>query len=361
MDGIERLRAERAAARDRIGRAAGRAVAALSHAHAAEAGIRRRLDEALAGLEDTPAARIGQLDGGIPVALLPARIETRFRRLDGSAPDQTSGGELWVRIYPDGLLADDHEPLLSAAEVAAGADYWRRAFAAGDERDAWTALLAETTPERAAWVVTTMTLGNVAVLGTGAEPELPDPPVRPDGWHRAPEARGLPERWIVSAFRGGQRVHQAVSGPVREGLALGLRLSGDDGDGAAESGTNLSGDGLAVAPELAWTYDLAEAERAGMAVRIPLTGEDFDSGFDTVLVLGVRTVESAPGQAAELARLLDAHRYSRGLAFVPQGARTNNTAARSSDHPPAVDGGPVGSASRSGSRRRRAARGEQST
>jgi hypothetical protein len=71
-----------------------------------------------------------------------------------------------------------------------------------------------------------------------------------------------------------------------------------------------------------------------MAVRIPLTGEDLDSGFDTVLVLGVRTVESAPGQAAELARLLDAHRYSRGLAFVPQGARTNNTAARPSDHPP---------------------------
>ncbi|HKF00128.1 MAG TPA: hypothetical protein VKG45_14505 [Actinomycetes bacterium] len=376
-DEISRLRAGREQARGAVGLAAGRlararralraagarrpapgererlaaeqeqARGALRDARAAEAGARERLTDAVAKLEGSPFDRIGQLDADHPVAFLPVRVETRFRR-PPPGPVGAGAGELLVRIYPDAILADDHEPLLNARELAAGHAYWRRAFADGHERDAWTLLLAEATPERAAWIVERTTPANAAAIGTGAAPQLPEPAVRPDGWHRAPEARGLPERWVVSAFRRGERVHQVLSGPVREGLALSLRLSGDSGDagdaddsagggGEAEAtaaARDLSGDGLTVDPELAWVYEFEEAVAAGMALRLPLTADDLSLGFDLLLVAGVRTTEPADKQAAQLSALLSAHRYARGLALVPQGTKTNNTADAPSDHPP---------------------------
>ena len=43
------------------------------------------------------------LDAAYPVALLPVRLETRF-----------AGSLLQVRIFPDEILADTHEPGLTA-------------------------------------------------------------------------------------------------------------------------------------------------------------------------------------------------------------------------------------------------------
>jgi hypothetical protein len=366
-----RERAEREQARDLVGIAAGRLASvraalqaatsrgagardierltaaerddarALTKTKALEADVRRRLTEAAAQVA-APIEAIGTLDGRVPVAFLPVRVETRFRPGAGS-PSERSHGELLVRIYPDTILADQHEPLLTVNEVEAGRDYWRRAFGLrgapeqDPERDAWTALLNEATEPRAAWIVERTTPLNLGDRGSGVEPVLPDLDVRPEGWHRAPEARGLPERWIVTAFRGERRV-RAVSGPVREGLALTLRLSGDDEANPGDA-VDLSGDGLAVDPELAWVYDFEEAVAAGMGVRVPLAPSDMADGFDLLLVAGVRTGEEAGEQADELGRLLDAHRFSDGLSFLPQGTKTNNTSERPSDFPPADPAG----------------------
>ena len=56
-----------------------------------------------------------------PVLLLPVRLETRF--IDGA-----NGPELWVRIYPDQIAIDTHEPALTAAEQTAGEAYWNEAI-----------------------------------------------------------------------------------------------------------------------------------------------------------------------------------------------------------------------------------------
>ena len=124
-------------------------------------------------MTDLVFGAIGQLDAAHPITLMPLRLETRFRRgpVDGS-PDAV--GELLVRIYPDSILADSHEPLLSQNEVAAGQDYWRRAFADGRENDAWTALLGEVRTPRAAWIVAQTTPSNVdQMAGRGATPAFP--------------------------------------------------------------------------------------------------------------------------------------------------------------------------------------------
>ena len=57
------------------------------------------------------------LDSGVPIALLPIRLETRFR----TAPDG-SGTDLLIRVYPDDLHVDTHEPELTDDEVTWGAD-----------------------------------------------------------------------------------------------------------------------------------------------------------------------------------------------------------------------------------------------
>jgi hypothetical protein len=340
-DPLSELRAQRAAAIDAIGLAAGTlaaaravgdptdaALAALQQAQATESALRAQVSAAVAGL-GSPEDGIGRLDARHPVAFLPVRLETRFVRGQvAGRPD--AAGNLLVRIYPDPVLADSHEPLLTAAEVAAGQGYWRQAFRDGQERAAWATLLGSAKAERAAWIVERTTPSNVDAHDAHAEPVFPEIGTRPDNWHRAPEARALPDRWVVSAYRAGQLVHQGVSEPVREGLALTLRLSGDSDDDAT---VDLSGDGLTVAPQLRWAYDFAEALAAGMAVQLPMTGADIAQGFDTVLAFGLRTGEPAQQQAAQLDQLLRAHRYSRGLAFVPQGTPTNNTSGAASGYP----------------------------
>ncbi|MET9735778.1 hypothetical protein ABZZ79_35685 [Streptomyces sp. NPDC006458] len=357
-DRAERLRAARAAAQDERGRAAGRLAAARDALAAAPDADRRRLTEeharALAALHtaraderqalDTlgselarlvtdPLRRIGGLDARFPVALLPVRLETRFRRDRGSR-----SGRLLVRIYPDGLLAHGFEPLLTDAEATAGEAYWRRVRDDGmTEADAWTALVAEATPERAAWIV-----ARTEPTQDGGTPVFPPREPRPPGWHRAPEAPLLPDRWIVSCLRGGSVVHRVIGKPVREGLAFTLRMSGDGEEESLDDSVALTPDGLSVEPALRWAYSFDEAVEAGMAVVVPLTTVDLATGFDQVLATGVRTTQDPLRQAEELAGLLDGLRFSRGWAFVPQGARTNNSADAPSDHPRAD---PAGAAS----------------
>ena len=57
---------------------------------------------------------IGTSPGTVPILLLPVRIETRY------VPRTGGGMNLRVRVYPDELHIDTHEPALMAAERAAG-------------------------------------------------------------------------------------------------------------------------------------------------------------------------------------------------------------------------------------------------
>src|SRR4051794_36536441 len=73
-----------------------------------------------------------------PLALLPVRLETRFF----AQPDGSS--ELRVRIYPDKIHIDSHEPELLADEQAWGMHYWEQDWRAGPDvaarADAWRQL-----------------------------------------------------------------------------------------------------------------------------------------------------------------------------------------------------------------------------
>lgn len=71
-----------------------------------------------------------------PVALLPARLETRFVQPNQSNPDPGAAGttnynrteppesELRIRVYPDQIHVDSHEPELTLQEVTWGKGFW---------------------------------------------------------------------------------------------------------------------------------------------------------------------------------------------------------------------------------------------
>ena len=265
-----------------------------------------------AWLPPAPGEEVARLSAGWPIALFPVRLETRFE-----------GRNLKVRVYPDAILADLHEPLLTEAERASGEAYWARIAGGTTASDSWSALLRDMTPQRAAWVV------------QQADPAREDPPaVRPADWDRFPESRALPDRWIVLAYRGGEVVHRVAGRPIEQPLALAVRLSADADDGDAAETVALSDDGLKVDRDLAWAFDYARAEEVGMAITIALGAIDLERGFDRLVVYGVKASIAPAEGAARLRELLDAHHYTRGLAFVRQGTPTNNTSGAPSGYPP---------------------------
>jgi hypothetical protein len=80
------------------------------------------------------AQRQSTLDGlssnlrrDVPIALLPVRIETRFHRPALNQPPD----ELLIRVYPDDIHQDTHEPMLTRDEDIAGKHFWRETWRAG--------------------------------------------------------------------------------------------------------------------------------------------------------------------------------------------------------------------------------------
>lgn len=298
----------------------------------AEARLAQRLDQqerALFG--EFPAAHQ-------PIVLLPVRLETRFVTTAGRA-------ELLIRVYPDDIHVDSHEPELTADEVEWGRHFWAETWRAGaaDTETAiarrhqlWEQIARRYGHGRATWIVLTLRPTNPGDRPAGPVPEgtpLPAPPVHPDrprradSWTRAPHARVLPDRWIALGYRRGQRVMLEAGVPIASALAVGP-------DPSAPPPADSNDERLDVDEGMRWLVNFAEAERVGMGLRVALGGEDARLGFDMLVVFGVRTSETPASAAAALGDLLAGHRFTEGLAFPAPGTPTNNSEARGSGFAP---------------------------
>jgi hypothetical protein len=72
------------------------------------------------------------LAAGVPVLLLPVRIETRFASQPAvTVKGQSAGPSLLVRVYPDTISVSSFEPELTPDEVSAGTAYWDLVWRAG--------------------------------------------------------------------------------------------------------------------------------------------------------------------------------------------------------------------------------------
>ena len=106
--------------------------------------------------------------GDLPLVLLPVRLETRFFTLaDG-------GTELRVRVFPDKIHLDSHEPDLTTDEQTWGQHYWQQNWLAGSDttrdRDAWRQIADRFGARRAAWIVRVLQPTNAAQRPTAPTP-----------------------------------------------------------------------------------------------------------------------------------------------------------------------------------------------
>jgi hypothetical protein len=274
--------------------------------------------------EISPGTLVSGIDAHVPLALLPVRIETRFA--DGA-------DVLHVRVFPDDIHIDGHDPELTQAEHDEGTSLWAApndlpaagetppssppaADAADGRRSRWADLVRRYGGARAAWIATS-TRPTEAVDGTvtpGA------PALKPGAYIRPPVARALPDRWLARVYAGGAVVGEAWSGPARADLHLAP-------DPQASPPEKTEG-APRIDDELRWLTEYAKAVSFGMGVDVPLrTGTN---RLDRVVVVGVRASAPPAVGAADLAALLRAHRYTDGLGFLVDGSSTSNAPDRRS-------------------------------
>jgi hypothetical protein len=199
--------------------------------------------EAFAGFErfSDPRNAVGRLDDGIPMLLLPLRIETRFKTIGGGQRGNPERHELWVRVYPDDCSVDAFDEVLSKTEVEAATRFWRETWRAGgvdaEARSAWTSLAGAYGSGRAAWIVQAFAPLNAAdkpakVAATDlvlvlAAADLPaaDRPALSAYWEAVWRAHGAVDRLtdaqdaLVAALGGAAAAHDAIAAHAPFNLA----------------------------------------------------------------------------------------------------------------------------------------------
>jgi hypothetical protein len=230
-----------------------------------------------------------------PLLLLPVRLETRFAWRDADdrltfARTQNQSPALLVRIFPDDIHDDAHEPELTRGEEELRRRLEKRLRAATDLRDldaAWSEVIRRAGPTRAGW------LGELIVRGG-------PPGIRAGSLSRPSVAQLLPDRWIAVAELDDGSTRTGQSEPVREPLERG------------------------PAPDrMDWMTDFGAALKAGMALVIERLPAEL-AEVRRLIVVGARGTLDPAETAAELEQLLDAQHYTRGLSFLSPGSATNS-------------------------------------
>ena len=252
---------------------------------------------------------------GYPLLLLPVRLETRFAWQDPGDPSQHTFARpaelmatpvLLVRIYPDDVHINGHDPALTEQELAWQREFLKRAATGTDRKDfvtAWEHLIGHVGATRAAWIVRTR------------------PPFRPvTGAKLARPARAvlLPDVFAAQAEVAGVRL-TTVGSLVREPL-------------------DVTPDPLRSVDGLNWMVDFAEAVQTGLGLMLPLPPTSgLPPVVDRLIVVGTHTSRDAAASAVAFEDLLDAHHYTDGLAFIRPGAATNATPGERTDRTTAPD------------------------
>src|SRR5262245_56284380 len=135
-----------------------------------------------------PASSLTAVPVTVPLALLPVRLETRYQAGPPPPGTTTPTWHLLVRVFPDQLHRNAHQPALTVDEVAARDDFDAQGGYGSDPHApaaaaAWARLAQRYGPGRAAWIVATGLPG-----GT-------DLPPRDAAWTEPTWASCLPDKW----------------------------------------------------------------------------------------------------------------------------------------------------------------------
>lgn len=312
--GITATRSERTRVRDKIELAARQLANTPDGADAAglraqieslrnEFARQRSVEMSQFGARFDPRDLFTQFDGAIPTLLFPLRIQTRF-----------DGDNFIVRVYPDEISVQSHDPRLSVDERASGALFYAapEATEVADiktQRDVWRGIVQRFGLRRAAWILRATDPARPALVDDPGGITL-----------RVPAAWTLPERLIFRFYDTDERLmNEQIGEPIPDGLEMSfdptradLGLARRDGD-------------LDMGPEFLWQTDIDAAVKVGMAIVIPVDALRNARNIGKIIVLGVRLSATASQGAALLERLIEDHRFTDGFGIVAQGTPTNVT------------------------------------
>lgn len=244
----------------------------------------------------------------------------------GDKPARDAAGDVLLIV---------HAP---AALTADAVTFWKKVWTAGGDAEstqAATPALVGKVGQAAAQAIVANPPVNLADLPVEANARAatitkvvgiqltpPDEmPARRSSWSSSPRVDLLPERLVLIGYRGATVELEVASSPIQTPLA-----AGPDPNAAPTDQLKPVADTIQIPAELEWMFDFEAALQVGMAFRIDLTLAQAESGFDKIIVLGVRVSDDAARGRKNLEQLITHHLHSRpGLSIVPQGTPTNNT------------------------------------
>jgi hypothetical protein len=230
--------------------------------------------------------------------------------------------ELRVRILPDDINIDSFEASLTPAELGRGQQFWQRVWKGDKPEDAWSELRSFFSTPRSAWIVRQSRPTNfVDDAPLPAQPQFPELPLRANSYTQQPFAAALPDFFVAILYKTGQPERLVQGNFITTAVATGFDPNEPD---SSAFQPNAEGD-LRFPAALRWIFDFDEAEKRGMAIRVPLAEPDFAAGFDKLVVLGVRLSTGKDEGKEVLERLFRSQLYSeKGMYVLPQATPTNN-------------------------------------
>src|SRR5262249_18724857 len=180
---------------------------------------------------------------------------------------------LRVRVYPDKVHMDTHEPELTADEVTWGQHFWEQTWRAANDAErgkaAWQQLADRFDAPRAAWIARGLTPLNpedrpanpvAADQPLPRPPRFPAPATKAAAWTRAPCTRVLPNFWVVLGYKDGQLVVNVKGGAIPDVLPTGPDPS------VNPASTPPNDDQLGIDAGMMWMVDFDAAETVGMGI-----------------------------------------------------------------------------------------------
>ncbi len=195
-------------------------------------------------------------------------------------------------------------------------------------------------------------------------PVFPTVTLKPQGWNNTAYTSVMPDRFVFqliqnedfssnikrlkSTVKGDSRIkHLKVGNKVPTTLYTGISPQPDPSNPTADAFKRTVLDNLEVLDKrIKWVFDFNEAVNVGMATYIPLRNNESVTGFDKLLVYGLRLGEGVDllpnGQTIQqyvlsenkyqLEKLLESHHYTGGLEILKIGTPTNNTSTNNAGY-----------------------------
>jgi hypothetical protein len=245
------------------------------------------------------------------------------------------------------------DTLPSSTDITLLQRYWSAVWSANQDNatltSAWDTLVSDAGGQQSAetlveqYVPTNLNESPPAGFdhaSTSVKVEFLDLPVAEDietkihAWSQPPRTTILPERFVLLCYRDGELdMDPQLSKLIPPQLILGPDPSAEEGEELrlatredAEADPDVDEGDLIFSENMRWMFDFDEAVDKGMGFRVDLNADQANTGFDRVLVLGVKLSADETDGKEKLESLFENHHHSRkGMGILKQGTPTNNT------------------------------------